>query len=189
MLEILVEKPLTIGLSGGLVFAILLMLALQSGRRGLLIASGVVFAVTCLLLLTERLIESPREQLRRTLGEIMAVINAHDLPALLEYVHSDGHSVRADAERYYSVYQIQQVRVTRIWDVVIIDSDDGQINFTVRVVGATRDASMTGDGFVYVQARFRKEGDRWKVITYRYDSPERAIMNKSDGEILPLGVE
>ena len=181
MLEILVEKPVTIVLAGGLIFAVLLMLGLQTGRRSVLTAAASVLAITCILLLVERLVESPREQLRRTLSEISAAVNRQDLPDLLSYVHSSATGVREQATMHFNMYQLQEAAVTRIWNIDIKSKDTAQIDFTVRVTGGPRAADIANEtGFRYVEAFFAKEGDKWKVTGYEHYSPERAMMGRSE---------
>ena len=182
MLEILVEKPVTILLAGGLVFAVLLMMGLQTGRRKVLIAAAAILGITFLLLIIERLVESPSEQLRRTLREISAAVNRQDLPDLLTYVHSSATAVREQATMHYNMYQLQEAAITKIWRVHVKSKDTAQVDFTVRVTGGPRAEDIANEtGYRYVEVQFAKENQKWKVTGYEHYSPEQAMVGQATG--------
>jgi hypothetical protein len=187
MSEILTEKWLTIVLGGGFVFAVLLTIGLRRGQARILMAAGVVFAITCVLLLVERLIVTPREHVRHSLNEIESAVNRKDLETLLTYIHSSQDAIRDRARYYYNSYDIQEANITSIRTFRSLGNDEAQIVFTIVLTGGS--SSGAGTYPVAVQANFKKEGDLWKVIKYRWAPVDRAFTNKGFGDEVDFPVD
>jgi hypothetical protein len=187
MLEILTEKPLTIGLAGGLVFAVLLIIGLRRGQSKILTAAAVIFALTCALVLIERMIVTKREHVKHSLHEMESAINRDDLETLLTYVHSSASGIRDRAQYYYDHYEVRRANITRK-EFVVLSKDEVLAKFIVMLTGGARGSGIDR-GPVYVEANFKKEDDVWKVVSYKIGSIDAAFSNKGlsdDGGAIPL---
>ena len=80
MLTWLAENALPIWMLGAIALTMAAIVYLQTRSRGAFFGVVGVLAVTALLLLVNRLIETPREAVERRLYEIAATVEANDVP-------------------------------------------------------------------------------------------------------------
>lgn len=165
----LAENPLPIWIVGFLLvfLAWVTYLNLKTTKSLLLIPAAVLLMVG--LLLAEWLIETPREAVRRTLGELMAAIEADDLPGTLGYISSSAAAVRADAESLMPLVTVDQANVI---DVPNIDVDEAaNPPEAVALVQAFFDVTLERNGMRqpivdWVHVTFVLEDGRWLVRDY-----------------------
>jgi hypothetical protein len=179
MVEMLTEKPTTIGLIGGLATAVLFVVWLQAPRRGLLLGMLGALALTATLLLVERLVITDREALEQTLYEIADTVRQKDLEKLLPYIHSSAHAVRAEATREYNLYRLDDARITQVWAVNVqseAQPKQAEIEFNVMVTGGPQTAGLgTRRIVVYMLVRFEQENGQWKVTHYEWHEASHAL--------------
>ncbi len=176
MVRLLAESPLTIALSGGLIAAILFVIWLQASHRLVLIAFCVVVAATAGLVGLERLWVTDREQLNQTLYDLADTVGQKSLDELLTYIHPDAAAVRQTATSEYNHYQLDEVRITQVWETEITDPEHAVVKFNVIVVGGTRSGDIAGQRVArYVIVWFQKHQGAWKVAGYSHHGPQEAL--------------
>jgi hypothetical protein len=173
------EQPLLIGLTGLLLISVLVAVWSQIGGRIPLIAAGVVLLATAGMLVVERFVETERERVVRTLHEIAETVATGEVSDLLAYAHSSASDVRRQVETEFHLYQIEEVRITRVWDVEILSDRQPHraiVRLNVSVRGGRAQADLGIRRVVrFVEVTFEKEGEDWKVIAYEHDDPQRPL--------------
>jgi hypothetical protein len=177
------EQPLLIGLTGLLLISILLAIWSQMGKSMFLWGAGVVLAATVGMLFLERSIETDRESVERTLQEIADAVASGEVSELLQYAHSQALGVRKQVETEFRRYDIDEVRITQIWDVEISSEPSprravAHFNASVRS-GRVQSGLGTRAVVRYVTVTFEKEGNDWKVVAYEHDDPQRPLQRSA----------
>ncbi|MBM3998268.1 MAG: hypothetical protein FJ297_01790 [Planctomycetes bacterium] len=176
MLTVLAESPVTIGLAGCLVAAVLLVVWSQTGHRAALGAMVGVLAVTAGLIAIERIWTTDREQLLDTLDRIAEAVERKRLEDLLAFIHPDARGVKDVATAEYNHYQLDQARITQVWEATVLDAQHAVVKCNVRVVGGTRSGEIANQVVVrYLIVDFKKHGGAWKVANYSHHGPHEAL--------------
>jgi hypothetical protein len=176
----LLEQPLLILLSGLLVVVILVAFGLLVKKLPLMLAAGAVAVLTIGLLVLERWVVTEREQVERTLHDIAATVRTGDVEQLLRYAHSSAESVRQQARAEFHLYEIEEVRITQVWEIGIEPErapPRAVADFNVSVRGARIGGSGFGTRRVvrFVRVTLEKEAGEWKVVSYEHDDPRRPL--------------
>ncbi len=141
----------------------------QSRSGAALGAMLAVVVVTGLLLVVERLIETPREAVERTLYEMADVVERNDVEGALAFVAPGASQIRKDIETL-----MPQVRIER---ANIMGTPETQVDLTQSpptasvscrgfVYGTLQRNGMTGGQAVELVITFVQDGDRWLVQDY-----------------------
>jgi hypothetical protein len=167
----LAENPLPTWIVGFLLvfLAWVTYLNLRTTKTLLLIPAAVLLMVG--LLLAEWWIETPREAVRRALDEVMATVEADDLPGTLARISNSpsAAAVRADAKTLMPLVTVDQANVI---DVPNIDVDlSANPPEAVALVQAFFDVTMERNGMRqpvldWVHVTFVLEDGRWLVREY-----------------------
>lgn len=162
----LFESMLPVLVAGAIGMTIAVMVYLSTGSRGSQIAIGVVLLLTLGGVLTERWIETPREQVGTTLQQLLDAIESNDVPGVLGYLSPQAGNVRSDAETLMPRFDIE--RANSAGEVEI--SLDDETNPT--------EATAKFKGFIYVKEKksgfrgayndgvtviFERVGNHWLV--------------------------
>ncbi len=167
-MAIFTENPLPL-LAVGAVLATLCGLALLARRNlaSLLAFVGVV-VVTLLLVLTERMIVTEREQVEIALQQLVTAIEANRVSAVLALVDPSAEKMRGDIKKLIPEANIKDAGATTVR--VEIDSDAKPLTatsrFRGRVDGAHRRSGQRVFYFGEVEMRWVKRGDHWLVEEY-----------------------
>lgn len=175
----ILEQPLLIGLTGLLLISVIIAVWSQIGGRIPPIAAGLVLIATVGMLAVERFVETDRERVVRTLHEIAETVAVGEVSDLLEFAHSSATDVRRQVEMEFHLYQIEEVRVTRVWDVEILTDREphraiARLNVSVRG-GQVQSGFGIRRVVRFVMVTFEKEGEDWRVIAYEHDDPQRPL--------------
>lgn len=165
----LAEHALPIWIFGGvLVFlAWVTYLNLRTTKSLLLIPAAV--ALVAALLLAERLIETPREAVRRSLYEMADAIEADDVVATLAYVSTSAPVVRSECETLMPLVEVEKANVV---DVPTIEVDMSarppRAEALVHAfISATHRRNGMKQGMLdWLQVTFVLEEGRWVVQDY-----------------------
>ncbi len=163
LLNTLLENPLPI-LAIGSVLATLCGLVFLS-RRSLasLIVLGIVVLLTLLLLVSERLIVTPREQVETTLATLMDAVSSNDVSIVLALIDPAATTVRTDAETLMPLVDVQDTGATAI----TTDVDQASAPWTAttrckaRLRGIHHKTGATVFYFDQVDFYWVRRGDRW----------------------------
>lgn len=175
----LLENPVPIVLGGILFSALALFGLLKTGLiRFLYIAIGIA-AVTCLLVVVERKIVTPTEEIAQALQEIAADLQSNQPDAILAHVSSSVPELRKRAERALKPVEIDRVVVKNNLTVDFGSNPDGnqaKASFNAVVVGSMKSGAVrnqTSPFFFIVD--FVKEDGKWRVVDYTRKSPTQGI--------------
>ncbi len=112
MLTWLAENSLPIWMLGAIALTMAAIVYFQTRSRGAFYGVVGAIAATTLLLLVNRLVETPREAVERRLYEIAATVEANDVPGTLRFLApSVSTEVRSDVETLMPQVRIERARV------------------------------------------------------------------------------
>jgi hypothetical protein len=167
-LNTLLENPLPI-LAVGAMLATLCGLVFLS-RRNLpsLFVFLVVVLLTLLLVITERLVVTPREEVEQALATLLAAVESNDLPAVLTRIDPQATQVRSDAETLMPLVRVEDTGATRI--EIDLDMGASPPTATSRCLGRLRGIHQaTGQQAMFfdqLEFRWVRRDDRWLLATY-----------------------
>jgi hypothetical protein len=175
----LAESALWIWAIGALALAMALVVYFQTGTRGSQLGVLVVVLVTALLLVTEAVLETPREAVARTLDEIAAAVRANDMPGVLSYVSPTAANLRQEVETAMPLVTIERAAIVGTPRIELDPAETrATVNCRVFVHGTQRSGGMKGGQIAACQATFVREGDRWLVTGYTADQDWRRALGR-----------
>ncbi len=143
--------------------------------NALLAVAGVIL-LTGVGLLVERLVVTQREAVQQSMQELLAAIEADDLPGVLAMIAPSESTMRSDAELLMPQFDINKARATDEIEVTIDrDKSPPTAAATFRFFADVlhRKSGMKGGYFDNVTIFFVEEGDRWVVTGYSTDKDWR----------------
>jgi hypothetical protein len=171
----LAENALAIWAIGAVALTMALIVYFQTRTSKSLLAIALVVLVTSALLVTEHVLESPREAVARTLDEVAAAVRANDVPRVLSYIDPSAVQLRQEIEQ--AMPQVVIERAAIIGHPLIsfdVDGDPRQADVECRgfVQGTLRNG-MKGGQMADCKVNLIKQGDRWLVTDYSADKDWR----------------
>lgn len=169
----LLESPLPILMAGAIGLTISVMVYLSMRTRGSQVAIGVVLLATLAGLLTERWIETPREEAANTLQELLDAVESNDVPGVLSYLSPHAGDVRSDAETLMPRLDIERANTAGEVEIALDDERNptqATAKFKGFIVATDKASGIRGgynDGVTVIMER---AGNRWLV---RECIPER----------------
>jgi hypothetical protein len=174
------EQPLPIVFSGLSIVAALIAGLLKTGRWSLLAAAVAAGLATLGLVVMERLVVTPREEVRATLFVVADMLERNDADGVLGYVSAGRPQLRDEARLRMSQVEILEVRIKRNLKITVaaergLEVAEARFNVVIRVRGRQGMLdSRPQPRFCVVN--FRKEEDgRWRVRDYRLEDPRQGI--------------
>jgi hypothetical protein len=165
----LAENAVPIWAGGAVLLTFALVLYLQTRGRAALVAMLIVVLATGGLLVVERLIETPREAVERTLDELAAAIEANDLPGVLAFIAPTATEVRSDAETLMPLVTVEKARVLGSPEVEI-DATTQPATATVKcqamVNVVVKQNGMKGPYMDRETIHFIQSDGRWLIESY-----------------------
>jgi hypothetical protein len=114
------ENSLPIWMAAAIALTMALVVFLQTRSNGALGAMLAIVVIAAALLAVERMIETPREAVERTLYEIAAAVEANDVPLTLTYITPNA-PVRKDAEELMPLVNIERARIMGTPNVELVN--------------------------------------------------------------------
>ncbi|HWC88095.1 MAG TPA: hypothetical protein VG433_00510 [Pirellulales bacterium] len=105
------ENPWPFLLVGLLVEVVLVVILISTGRGALLSAIAGVAVLNIVLLVTERIVVTDREQVAATLDELAGALTTGDAPTVLAFIAPSATELRARAEHGLQQVKINEARV------------------------------------------------------------------------------
>jgi len=164
----LAENALPIWMGGAVALTMALVVYFQTRTNRALAGVGVVVAVTAALLVAERLMETPREAVERTLYELAATVEANDVPGALAFLApTAAQGIRKDIETLMPLVRIERARIIGTPQIEVDDSGDAA---TVRcrgvILAVNKRDGMKGGADDQLTMNWIRDGDRWLVESY-----------------------
>jgi hypothetical protein len=153
-------------MAGAIGLTITLMLYLTTGSRGSQMAIGVVLLLTLGGLLTEWLIDTPREQVSSTLQQLLDEIESNDVPGVLGYLSPNAGDVRSDAETLMPKLEIERANSAGEVEITLDDESnptEATAKFKCFIVATDISSGIRGGYNDGVTVIFERAGDRWLV--------------------------
>jgi hypothetical protein len=168
----LAEDPLPIWLVGALLLTAALVVYLQlRSIWSLWIIAGVVVLVVGLTLVEQFWI-TPREAVAQTLEEVLAAVEADDLPTTLSYLSQFAVDVRSDAETLMPRLVIERARAIDT-PKITVNGEDATVEFRALFKARDRQSGHDGGYMDDVTVGFVHEDERWLIRDVRPAKPWR----------------
>jgi len=130
-----------------------------------------------LLVLVERIVVTEREQVETTLQQLMANIEAGDVPAVLSLIDPQAAKMRSDIEILMPQADIESTGATAVR--VEVDSDakppTAVSRFRGKIDGVHRSSGMRLFFFDEVEISWVKRGESWQAEGYSVQYKGKAI--------------
>lgn len=168
-MNFLAENALMIWVGGAVLLTLSGVVYSQLRTKAAFGAVLAVAVVTAALLAAERLIETPREAIARTLYELADAVEANDVPGALARIAPGASQIRGDIETAMPLVRIDKANVIGTPEISIDMSQrpptasvacKGFVHATLRRNG------MVGGDFAELVISFERDGDRWLVKDY-----------------------
>lgn len=172
----LAENTLAIWALGAVALTLALVVYFQTGTRNSQYTVATVVLVTAALLMTESMLETPREAVARTLDEITAAVRANDVPAVLQHIAPTAAELRKEIESAMPLATIERAAIIGTPQIVVGAGDDpttATVKCRVFVHGTLRNGGMKGGNMANCNVDMIREGDRWLVSGYTADQDWR----------------
>lgn len=175
------EQPLAIAGIGLVIVAGLVVGLVQTGRRGFLYGACVFGLTTVGMLVLERSVVTPREEVRATLHLIAEDLQRNDVDAVLEHISAGKPKLRMDARAKMALVEILDVDIKRNLRVLLVEQRGMEIaeatfNATFRIRlkrGLSSDSARLYPQFLTV--RFRREAAGWRIRAYELEDPRAGM--------------
>ena len=157
--------------------AILLMCVVYTARPAFLYAAIGVVLLAAGLVIVERSILTPREEVRAEIYAIAAALEANDTDAVLAHVSPTVPKLRERGARALGEVIIEQVKIKPNLKVQLAAGDPptkATATFNVVVIGSQRRSGVSHQrGAWFFTVDLVKEGGDWRVVDYRQQDPRR----------------
>jgi hypothetical protein len=168
-MNFLAENPLPIWVGAAVLLTMAAVVYFQTRLTGALAAMAGIAAIAAGLLVAERMIETPREAVERTLYEMADVVEANDVDGALAFIAPGASQIRTDVEQLMPQVRIEKANVMGT-PVTVVDLNTSPPTATVTcrgfVYGTFKRNGMTGGQPVDLVLTFVEDGDRWLVQDY-----------------------
>lgn len=175
----LAEHPLFIIFGAVGLVIILLLLVLRTAQAAFLYAAIGVTIAAALVLLIERRIVTPREEVVQTVYAIANALETNDVAAVLDFVSKSRPELGRSGEAALKQMIIEEVRIKPNLQV---DLAGGQpptaatARFNVVVIGGDRQQTLQRQRRAwFITIDFQLEGRIWRVIDYDRQDPQQGI--------------
>jgi hypothetical protein len=161
--------PIWVGGVVALTLAVVVFLQTRSGKA--LAAIVAVLVVTAALLVTEQILETPREAVERTLYQLAATVEANDVPGTLAFLASSANpEIRVEIERQMPLVKIERARVLGTPRIEVQggpDATTATVQCRGLIIATTKQNGMKGAGDDELTITFVRDGDRWLLEDYK----------------------
>jgi hypothetical protein len=166
----LAENALPIWAAGAVAATLALIVYLQTRTTASFLAILVILATAGLLLVTERLIETPREAVERTLYELADTVEANDVQGALRFLASTADTqIRRDVETLMPLVEIERANIVGA-PIIEVEPGDNPDSATVTcrgfIVATLKQNGMKGGADDELTMTWVRQGDRWLVEDY-----------------------
>jgi hypothetical protein len=165
----LAENPVAIWCGGAVLATLAAVVYLQMRTRASLVAILMIVLLTAVLLIAERLIVTPREEVAGTLDQLATRIEANDLPGVLTFIAPASKTVRTDAQSLMPLVTVNRARILGTPEITVemeANPPAAIVNCQVAFNATIRQNGMNGPYLDRVQLHLIRSGDRWQIESY-----------------------
>jgi len=164
----LAENALPVWMGGTIALTMAIIVFYQTRTNGALFGILSVIVVTAVLLLTERLIETPREAVEHTLYSLAATVEANDVAGALGYLAPSANAeLRKDVETLMPQVRVERARIIGV-PQIDMDSNGNAATIHCRaiILAVNKQGGMKGGGDDRFVLQWVRRGDRWLLESY-----------------------
>lgn len=167
------ENPLPPVLIGVIIEALLVVVLMRTGKRSVLWGMVALAALVVGIVVLERSIVTPREEVKQAIEEIRALVEANDRPALLQRIDSNPGvaELRNRVQSDLAQIHVDQAKVTDLRDEDI-KIDPAATRAKVGLIGSV---DVSGAAKAHIVLRFdidlRKRDGQWILTAAQWRSP------------------
>ncbi len=165
------ENPLLPLLIGGGFCVACVTLWIMSRHWLPLALAGLSILIIAILVGLSIFIETPREQLTRSVNQLAMAVQRNDVKALLEHVSPNALEIRQAAEREMQDTKFIHCWIAKIHEIQIDETKSppqARVNLAL-IADVEQSVHGTGRGRVQLWLDMQKEPDgEWRVTGYRY---------------------
>jgi hypothetical protein len=166
VMNYLAENSLPIWAAGAVAFTMALVAYLQTRSSTALLAIVTVIGLVAVLLVSERLIETPREAVERTLYELAETVEANDVAGALGFVAPSANSqIRKDIERLMPLVNIERARVMGT-PKIEFEANRAFVKCRGIIIATNKQNGMKGGAEDELTMTWVQVGNRWLVKDY-----------------------
>jgi hypothetical protein len=164
----LAENSLPIWVGGGIALTMALIVYFQIRSRGSQLGVVVVLLITATLLLFNRLVETPREAVERTLYNLAATVEANDVPGVLKFIGpSATKGLKNDVETLMPLVRIERARVIGAPKTELSPAaDSATTECRGLVMAVNKRDGMKGGAEDRFTLNWIRSGDHWLLQDY-----------------------
>jgi hypothetical protein len=166
----LAENALPIWACGAIALTMAFIVFVQTRSNGALLSIAVVIVIAAGLLLVERLLETPREAVERTLYELADTVESNDVAGALQFIAPGASRIRKDVEEVMPLVTIDKANVLGSPQIEV-DQTAQPPTATVHCRGffhgTMKRNGMKGGDATEMTIEFVQENDRWLVSDYK----------------------
>lgn len=179
MNELLLESPITVGISGLALAIIAGLVWTQTSRKAALITALGIALTTVVLVTISLQIQTDRELIEETLHDVASALQRNEHEAVFKVMHPSAAATVARARAELPNYVFSVARVTRIKSIIVDSTrtpETAVAEFNVRVELTTQGQKFTVPRFVKIY--FSKHEGRWLVRDYEHFEPTAGFVNR-----------
>jgi hypothetical protein len=164
VINYLAENSLPIWMGAAVALTMALVVYLQTRSNGSLGAMIAIVTIAALMLFAERMIETPREAVERTLYKLAAAVEANDVPSTLSYIVPSA-AVRKEVQELMPLVNIERARVLGS-PRVELDPSGAIVTCRGLIVATNRQNGMKGGAEDELSIEFVHRDGRWLLNDY-----------------------
>lgn len=166
----LAENALPIWVCGAVAMTMALIVFFQTRSSGALLGIVAVLGATTVMLLLERVLETPREAVERTLYELAATVEANDVQGTLAYLAPTvDPKLRDDVESLMPQVRIERARIVGTPRIEVQDEAGTQIALVQcrgLIIATHRQNGMKGGQEDVLTMTWILRNGRWLLQSY-----------------------
>jgi hypothetical protein len=164
----LAENSLPIWIGGGIALTMAFIVWFQLRTRGAQYGVAGLMLIVAALLLFNRLVETPREAVERSLYGLAATVEANDVPGVLRYLGPKASKeLREDVETLMPLVRIERARIIGAPEIEVSPKGDSATARCRGVIFAvTKRDGMKGGGDDRFTLEWIRSGDQWLLENY-----------------------
>ncbi len=165
------ENSFAIGIGGAILTVVMLILLLQTTRVAFLYSALTIIALTAVLLVNERRIVTPREEVEHTLHEIASSLESNDLQHTLQYVSTTAPQLQREGDSVLRRMVIHQVKIKPNLKIEVSNTD-ATATFNAVIIADDREQTVNNFRAArFFTVRFAQENNLWKVVECNHSDP------------------
>jgi hypothetical protein len=176
----LAENALAIWMAGAVALTMALIVYFQTRTNGALYGVVAVVLVTAALLVANRMLETPREAVERTLYSLAATVEANDVQGALAFLSpSVSAELRNDVETLMPLVRIERARILGTPLTEVSPSGDAAtVQCRGLILGVNKKDGMKGAAEDRFVLQWTHSGDRWLLDSCKSDQNWNAAVKR-----------